>query len=354
MSRVHEVDVIIVGHGLAGAVLAWTLLERGLDVHIIDAQEELTTSKISSGLVTPLTGRRLASPSKFDDFFPLSKRFFQQFDDRFQSNSFHDVTHLRIFQSMDEVALFEKKREKFAKYISCDSPQINGSLIHAPWGGFQMNGMRIDVARFLQVSWQQHRDANRTSEATINWNHDVHFSGNRIAIPSLSVSGRYLVSCEGARARVNHPFSAIRFNPSRGDILRVDAPQLKEDRVLHGGLWVSPIQADSYLIGSTYDWDDISTNPSKSAGEVLSERFSQLCKVPFSVTNHVAGIRPGTRNYRPVIGFHPQWSRLATINGLGSKGVLKAPLLAEQLANAIEHGASIDADIDVQRNGEWS
>ena len=55
-----ERDAIIVGQGLAGTTLAWCLLEAGLSVLVTDREEEVTSSKIAAGLITPITGQRLA------------------------------------------------------------------------------------------------------------------------------------------------------------------------------------------------------------------------------------------------------------------------------------------------------
>jgi glycine oxidase len=62
--------VIICGQGLAGTLLAWKLLELGQPVIIIDLDEAVTSSKIAAGIVTPITGLRLALSHDVGTFLP--------------------------------------------------------------------------------------------------------------------------------------------------------------------------------------------------------------------------------------------------------------------------------------------
>ena len=61
------VEFLIVGQGLAGTALAWELIWRGRDVLVVDAGEAVTSSKIAAGLVTPITGQRLALGWRVDE-----------------------------------------------------------------------------------------------------------------------------------------------------------------------------------------------------------------------------------------------------------------------------------------------
>ena len=68
-----ERDAIIVGQGLAGTTLAWCLLEAGMSVLVTDPEEEITSSKIAAGLITPITGQRLALSWQVETFLPAAR-----------------------------------------------------------------------------------------------------------------------------------------------------------------------------------------------------------------------------------------------------------------------------------------
>lgn len=65
--------------------------------------------------------------------------------------------------------------------------------------------------------------------------------------------------------------------------------------------------------------------------------------------NQEAAIRPTVSDRRPLIGKHPLHDNIWVLNGLGTRGVMIAPYVAEQLLSAVYKGKSIDKEIDVKR-----
>ena len=71
-----KVDYLIVGQGLAGSLLAWQLLERGQRVLVIDRDEPDTCSKVAAGIVSPITGSRIAPSWRINEFLPFAHQFY--------------------------------------------------------------------------------------------------------------------------------------------------------------------------------------------------------------------------------------------------------------------------------------
>ena len=65
--------------------------------------------------------------------------------------------------------------------------------------------------------------------------------------------------------------------------------------------------------------------------------------------DHRAGVRPTTKDRRPIVGQHHTYKKLYVLNGLGSRGVMIGPYVAQQLFNFIENGKSLDSEIDIAR-----
>ena len=63
---------------------------------------------------------------------------------------------------------------------------------------------------------------------------------------------------------------------------------------------------------------------------------------PFEVIGHEAAVRPILRHQYPVVGLHPQHRQLGCFNGLGSKGALQAPWLADHFAGALTDETPLD------------
>ena len=62
-----------------------------------------------------------------------------------------------------------------------------------------------------------------------------------------------------------------------------------------------------------------------------------------------AAFRPTIQDRRPVVGFHPEFSSIGILNGLGTKGVLLVPYCATQFSDMIMNNIQLDPEIDVKR-----
>ena len=71
----------------------------------------------------------------------------------------------------------------------------------------------------------------------------------------------------------------------------------------------------------------------------------------FEVINQVAGIRPASKDRKPLVGQHPEYPALFCCNGFGSRGVLIAPAIAKNLVAHIELNEDLDPEIDIKRFG---
>lgn len=63
---------LIVGQGIAGSVLAWTLLQRGAKVQLADPKLRSSSSRVAAGIINPVTGKRFVKSWNFDLFYPRS------------------------------------------------------------------------------------------------------------------------------------------------------------------------------------------------------------------------------------------------------------------------------------------
>ena len=69
----------------------------------------------------------------------------------------------------------------------------------------------------------------------------------------------------------------------------------------------------------------------------------------FEIVNHFAGVRPTVKDRRPLVGTHPIHSQLHVLNGLGTRGVMLGPYLANQLFQLIEENIPLEKEIDIVR-----
>jgi len=334
-----DVDVIIVGAGLSGCCVAWELQRRKMDFRLIDGGLEQAASKVSAGLMTPITGKRLVKSWKWDEFWPIARTFYESV----APDCFKTTKQLRLFRSAAEQELFVQRNAEYSDMIVDPMPQISEHELHACWGGFEMSAGRLHVWKFVQQTARHFADQIQSCELSPQ---EILLRKSDCEIPSLNLRAKHIVCCQGLRG-ADSPWFPLRFNPAKGEILKLHIPGFHESRVINSGLWVAPdweSNSEHYHCGATYEWDDLTPTPTQSGRAELERRLKEVLKLPFEVIDHVAGVRPALLDSRPVCGVHPQYPQLAILNGLGSKGALQAPLLARQLIEDLNGAADNDPE----------
>ena len=342
-------DVIIVGQGLAGTTLAWQLVEAGRRVLIIDAAEPVTSSRIAAGLVTPITGKRLFLSWRCDEFLPVARSFYPRIEQRTGQRFFHDRVALRLFRSDDERQRW-LARGALPEYRSHlldpqPAPLLDPELADLSFGGFAMHAAQLDVPAYLEAS----RQALDWEEMTVDWQRDVTFDERGVSIRQHRA--RYVISCEGFAAARNPYFANVAFNAAKGDILTVRFDRPLPPRTFHRGIWVAPTaEPDVFRVGSTYDRTTLDQVPSASARSEIEGKLKNFFRVPYTVLDHRAAVRPIITESRALVGLHPDQERLGYFNGLGSKGSLHGPWYARCFTDFIVHGAPLPREIDVRKH----
>jgi glycine/D-amino acid oxidase-like deaminating enzyme len=338
MASTQVWDAIIVGQGLAGTTLAWHLHAAGQRVLLLDAEPQVTSSKIAAGLMTPITGQRLALSWRVGEFLPFARDFYHLVEQITGGSFFFDRTAVRLLQT-------DAERQHWSRRMS--NPAIRSHLIekasHAEptFGGsaerFEMHAAQLDVAAFLAAS----RTALPYERMDLDWRRDVAFSTEKVAVNGHEA--KYLISCEGYAAIQNPYFAEIRFIAAKGDILTVRFAELLPSKCYHGGIWVAPT-SDPYVfrVGASYDWKILDCVPSAPGRAELERKLAALIAIPFTVIEHRAAVRPIIHLSKPLLGMHPRYPRLGYFNGLGSKGSLHAPWFARSFAEYLVQGTPLE------------
>ena len=106
--------------------------------------------------------------------------------------------------------------------------------------------------------------------------------------------------------------------------------------------------------GANYDWKHMDAIPTEEGKTEVLEKLATWIElgqdkaVSMEVIEHEAGIRPIIRNSRPVVGMHPDHAQLGFFNGLGSKGSLMAPAVAEHFAAYLCGETELDEELNLQ------
>jgi len=159
-----------------------------------------------------------------------------------------------------------------------------------------------------------------------------------------------IVFCEGHHVRENPFFTQLPIATSKGNALIIQMENWPYPFLVKHDVIIAPLNRDNkYWIGTNYDRDSVSPEPIAEDGQELKERFESKVNFPYTLLNHISGMRPTTIDRRPLIGPHPTIKSMFIFNGLGSKGVSLGPYFANELLNHMEENTALDSRINPNR-----
>lgn len=337
-------DQIIVGQGIAGSVLAWQLCWSGQRVAVIDHPTPTSASRVASGLISPIAGKRNAASWRFVEQWKAATAFYARVESETGVELLDRNSMLRIVSGTDYIP--PDSAMPFAGVTAPLAAPLNGELIATEF----LPAGRLAVLDFLRVTEEMLKSRHAFFNAIIDANCDVIIAPDGVTIPRLSLRGNRLVFCEGVAARDNPWFRQVKFEPSKGEILTLAIPEFYQQRVIHHDAWLAPNRDGTFLAGATYDRENLDYEPTEQARHEILDSVARFCPIVPEVINHQASIRPTIRGRYPVAGISREHPQLGYFNGLGSKGALRAPFVAQQLVNHLIHGTALDTEIDLQRH----
>ncbi|MDX5418419.1 MAG: FAD-dependent oxidoreductase, partial [Hymenobacteraceae bacterium] len=95
-------DYIVVGHGIAGATLAYTLRKHRHRVLVIDEPKANSASRVAAGLVNPVAGKRFAKSWMVDTLLPFADSFYDELESHFKRPLFFHKPIYKIFSTIEE------------------------------------------------------------------------------------------------------------------------------------------------------------------------------------------------------------------------------------------------------------
>ena len=354
-----SIDYLLIGHGIAGALLARELRGRGHRVLVYDQPRPDAASRVAAGLVNPVAGKRFALTWRALDTLPQAAATYRQLDAELDTAFWHEVPVLKVFSSAEEAQWLAARvsadpaADPWAGFVaSIDTGPLALPGVNAPHGGAWLRGGGyLEVAGLLAALAAQGRVAGWLREETFDWQHLVSDHAGVTYAPG-GVRARHVVVCQGVEALDCPHFAWLPITPNRGAVLDVEVPGLGTAEVLNRAAYVVPAGAGRFRVGATYRWPpfaEAGTAAYADEARELAGRLAALTPLPFAVRGERRGQRPAVRDRRPLLGGHPTLPWLSICGGFGSKGVGLAPRLAALLADYLDHGRPLWPEADLAR-----
>lgn len=339
-----QYDVVILGRGLAGAVLAEACQRRGLSVHVFGEEQTGNATMAAGGAVNPVVLRRAIPCWRAAELMPLVRTFFGAWENRLGIRCWQEAPLVKVFASKGEAEQWERAKEhpSGAPFMaSRPEPEIDAAPIRAPHGyGTVTQAGWLNIPLLLDAQRGELLGNGALTERLVQ-EEEVRTEGKGVRIGE--VQGRWLVRCTGPFA-TGEGLSMV-----KGETLTVRIPELRITSMLHGGAGLLPLGQGLFRAGSTFQWTEVWEGPTQQAREWMMAKLMDLLTVPVEWVEARAGVRPAALDRKPILGR--TGPHQAVINGLGARGVMQAPWCAERLLDHLFEGQPLDPEVDCSRFG---
>ncbi len=348
LALIMKVDYIVVGIGIAGISFCEQLRANGKAFVVFDDGSQ-RSSTVAGGLYNPVVLKRFTSVWKSSEQLDIALPLYANIEGRLNVKLDYKIPVYRKFASLEEQNDWFAASDKpwLSRYLSTKIIKNDNDAIDAHFGfGEVLETGRIDVKTMIEAYKTDLLKDELLFETPFN--HEVLKTDN-VTINYQNINAKHIVFAEGFGVKQNPYFNNLALVPAKGELITIHAPDLKIDYVLKAGVFLIPLGDDLYIVGATYEWKDLSHDTTKKAKEALLEKLKKLINCPFKVVNQVAGIRPTVKDRRPLVGEHQEHKNFFVLNGLGTRGVMIGPYVAEQLYNFVEHKEPLEKEIDINR-----
>ncbi len=342
-------DYLIIGHGLAGALLSHELVKRGRKVLVIGSEKLSSASKVAGGIYNPITGRKLRKTWMADQLFPMLSPYYKALESQLKSKFFYDIGVYRPFFSIEQQNDWNAKSEaEFGHFIHKISNQRHPSLKYKDeYGGVYLkNAGYVNLETLLQNHKNYLTDKGCYQELLFEKDLLKIEKGDKVSYNGMTFDKVVFAMGLGQE---NFPyFDWLPFRPVKGEVYDFEL-EANTETIVNRGVFMIPKGDNTYRVGATYDWKNLNETLSKSGKSELTEKLQAVYIGNSKVVKGIAGIRPATKDRRPFIGQHPKHSSLYVFNGFGSKGVSMVPYFAQHFADCLESGRSIEKEVNINR-----
>jgi len=80
-----KVKYLIIGQGLVGTWLAYFLQQRNISFAIVNDSSTASATKVASGVMNPVTGRRIVQTWMIDELLPFAVASYEAFQEKTNS-----------------------------------------------------------------------------------------------------------------------------------------------------------------------------------------------------------------------------------------------------------------------------
>ncbi|MDC0037009.1 FAD-binding oxidoreductase [bacterium] len=343
----HDVDVCILGAGIAGSWLAYCLLEAGFKVRLLHDPKAPNASTMAAGLMQRISGKFLTYNSFYNHLFDDAVKAYNDLEQRFNISLIRSTSvYKSLTPQLTSIWKKKRKRDRYNSLLS-DITCLPAHLSHpssTDWINIS-GGYVVHPEPFFTTLHTYLREQGCLQESSI----DV------TAIQSYetyscygTITAKYLICCLGSNSSRVPAFKHIPFHFSNGETLYFKSTNQRKKDVVQDTHWVVPYghyQGNHYFkCGATYDHDDHCI-PTQKGYDALSTSIRSLGHDDMTPLMYQRARRCNLPNHLPLLGLVTP--SLGLFTGFASKGFIAAAALAKQWAEVFPQMPVALRNVDV-------
>jgi glycine/D-amino acid oxidase-like deaminating enzyme len=284
-----------------------------------------------------------------EQLFPYLKEFYEDLENLLDTKFLYEKPIYRPFLSLEDQNDWMAKEDHHNIFIKNTFTKTQyPDLITDSYGGIMLDRSGfLDVKKMLECHKRKLIADHQFKSEQLNYNQ---LEINKNQIKYGEVTSKSIIFCDGPLSQ-NPYFDWLPTAPVKGEILHIKTEKpLPDDVIFNRGVFIVKNQEnDYYRVGATYEWKNLDYHPTEKARKQLVEKLDDLLNIKYQIIDQVAGIRPATKDRRPLIGEHPQLKNVLIFNGLGTKGVSLAPFFAHQFIESIINFEKLNDEVNINR-----
>jgi len=263
---------LIVGGGIAGLSLAFSMYERNIPFKLIDAKKNYS-SMVAAGLINPIVFRRTTKSWRVDDFTPYLESFYKRIETLVEANFFHPISIRIIFAHVQERDEWCKKQlqSEYNSYLNQITPEDNafsnpknnfgtGTIEHAHY---------VSTVTFMEEAYRFFE-----SKQCIHYDEVDYSDFNTTTTSYKNETYEKIFFCQGYTNAENPWFGSLPIQCTKGETLTIHSSELTEDVSLNLKCFILPIGNQQFKVGATYDWNSTDLTITEKGKAQLEAHFS--------------------------------------------------------------------------------
>jgi glycine/D-amino acid oxidase-like deaminating enzyme len=345
-----EFDYIIIGQGICGTFLSWNLLKAGKKILVIDEPQKFSSTKVASGIINPVTGRRVVTTWMIEGLLPFAWNAYSNIGNDIDETVIEQKNTIAFPPSVQMLQTYEKRSDEENSFIQSfkEREEQFHEYFNFVFHTYTINPTYLVYLHLLLNGWRKKLvESNSLLEEKFD---DTQLIANEDSVQYKNITAKKIMFCNGVNTYQNNYWKNLPYVFNKGQALIADIPNLPANHIYkYGAATLAPWYKNLWWIGSSYENDFTKMEPTEDFYNSTVTSLKSILKIPFTIKEHIASLRPAVIERRPFVGLHPDHPSIGILNGMGTKGCSLAPYFAHQLTQQLVNNITIDPLADVKR-----